>query len=386
MSDTVSNQRLLIRILKSLQKPSDEERNAAVRHANSADILYNADLSDYVKRVVDGKNNPNSEDVFNELKRRLDVKELNDEDFLELDLSRFKFSSMPLTNIRFHQVYGSTVYFEHAKLNDVTYKIKSGEKTVLKCRHAKINNCVFEGVFDGSDFVDCELNGCEFRNSSLRDADFERAKLDQCKFENVQFDERTRFNNLVSCKGLTIQKNALQYLGEKFGGLTTGNRMDMVIEDDVAVLRQKFSGLWAWIHYIGLFVFLFPYVWFIGMELFKLRWNDVEVDGPSVTLIEAFYRFAVRGPEQWKTGIAPNIAIVLPAFLYVVLNVCRFALLWKTKELENEQNIKELPVDFSLSQHPWWKLAYDYMNIISIFAILMAILNAIVFGLIKIPL
>ncbi len=48
-------------------------------------------------------------------------------------------------------------------------------------------------------------------------------------------------------------------MSRNYGGLTQGDRMEMEIEDGVALLRASYSGFLQWLHLFALATFLFPY-------------------------------------------------------------------------------------------------------------------------------
>ena len=137
--------------------------------------------------------------------------------------------------------------------------------------------------------------------------------------------------------------------------MTEGQLMDLTLTDDVSTLRRDFGGIWGLIHVITLIVFFFPYVWFLVERLIRVNFMSPNED--TVTLLEALLRFILRGGRDWQESWEPSLSFY--AFVFVLLyNVARSVLLWKTKKLETDEEVKGYPVRFSFSDRAefTWKV------------------------------
>ena len=65
-----------------------------------------------------------------------------------------------------------------------------------------------------------------------------------------------------------------------------------------------------------------------------------------MTLFEALCRYIVRGGENWMSTWHPNWIPFLTFLLVATYNFARMALLWKTKRLETQEVVTNLPVRF----------------------------------------
>ena len=253
--------------------------------------------------------------------------------------------------------------FEDVYLNGANFK------TCKKLQGAK-----FIGVTDltGAHFNDTEAEGAEFKctainskfhrailsdarfdGSDLSGANFSGATLDGASLRNVVVNTSTSFGELRAVKDCTIDRYVLACLGPGFGSLTEGQRMDMKIIDDVAVLRLRFSGFWFILHFVALVAFLLPYVLFVLWQWAAAKFDPPAECEPTVTLLEALIRFIFRG-RDWKGGWTPNVFLLIPFLVMCSYNVMRAFLLYKTKTLEAEQTVSGLPVKFLLKEHPYW--------------------------------
>ena len=130
--------------------------------------------------------------------------------------------------------------------------------------------------------------------------------------------------------------------------------MTMNIIDSVARLRASYSGFWQWIHLMALATFIFPYAWFVVVQ-----WSIAKFVAPGtvdhIPLWKALFTFIYNGGVNWQDGPAFHWSFV--AFLFLTAyNLLRAILLWKTKQLELQQESSGLPAMFSLSKSRWGTL------------------------------
>lgn len=198
---------------------------------------------------------------------------------------------------------------------------------------------------------------------------------------NVKVDRGTKFSSVKKVSGCQIDRFTLECLGEEYGGLTRGQRMQMKIIDDVVTLRSQYSGFWQWIHVCALLAFAAPYLWFLAQQWSEIRFNPPASEG--LRLWEAFARYVVNGGVGWREGWSPSWVLGLFTFS-LLYNVLRGALLWKTKTLEMEELARGLPVKFSLMES-WWGFWLKAAGIGFGFNVLVVILHTAHFMWEKIP-
>ncbi len=229
---------------------------------------------------------------------------------------------------------------------------------------SKFKNCNLRNT----ELVNVRLNGASIFACDLRGANLSQANLVNADFRAVEVDALTRLNTLDSTKNWRIDRYTIACLSEE-SGLTIGNRMDMVIRDDVADLRKQFSGLVGFLHLLSLAVFLAPYIWFLVSH-----WADAKFGGDAantVPLYLALSRYFVNAGADWQSGFNPNWGWLTLSILILLYNVVRFRLLWKTYDLEAAERISGVPVRFSLTEpvtpskwlrwfgtHPIWNWLY----------------------------
>jgi hypothetical protein len=211
-----------------------------------------------------------------------------------------------------------------------------------------------EAIFD-----EAELSWCELVGANLRSATFDRAKLEWSDLRNVDVDSRTSFKDLAAVDQVFIDRYTLACLGSNTGGLTVGNRMKMVIVDDALELRGQFGGIWTLLHLAAIVIFLFPYAWFVLRHWAVASFGIQHEETNTIPLWQALAGFVYTGGGNWKSQPHEWDLATWSFGSFVVFsayNVARMALLWKTKNLETQEEIRELPVVFSLQEHAWWKV------------------------------
>ncbi len=233
----------------------------------------------------------------------------------------------------------------------------------------------------GADFTDADLHGVTFHHAELVSANFNKADLEHAKFDNANLTKAsvrahlahaqftranlagadlrgasvnsdTSFVNAIvaECK---VDRFTLECLDD-YGGLTKGQRMSMSVVDGVATLRAAYSGFWQWVHLTALAGFLFPYVWFVLWNWMTRATFASGLAERRIALWEALARYIWNGGVDWKLGWQFHWSF----FLFVVAlsyNVLRLALLYKTKQLELQQESSGLPAKFSLQASRWGK-------------------------------
>ncbi len=118
------------------------------------------------------------------------------------------------------------------------------------------------------------------------------------------FNVIIKFFSLFRCNlagavvsGAKIDRYDLECL-ENYGGLTQGDRMEMEIEDGVALLRATYSGFLQWIHLFALATFLFPYAWFVTVQWSKAQFLAAP-DDTWLPLWKALVWFIFNGGVDW---------------------------------------------------------------------------------------
>lgn len=322
-----------------------------------------------------------------------------------------------------------SVDFSGLEFVELTY-LPCGEReyNFSKCRFVKctLSNQSRNATFDDSVFEDCgmwsflshasakriHVRGGEWGNADLTETDltdavfgdgvnlrrarFHETKLDGTHFGVVEVDGATVFDRVKSCKSMSMDVYHLACLGDDYGGLTVGNRQDMIIRDDVGKLRSQFGGIWFWLHLIALLVFVLPYANFTIWRCTQARlvetvkhvvppdiaeklplWND------SIPLWKALGNYIVSAGHEWRDTHFRWWFVVFVVFLGY--NAVRFILLLKTKRLETELMVKGVPPKFSFDTSPGWKWAYYSMQAGWLVALLLALLNTCYFLTTEVP-
>ena len=233
--------------------------------------------------------------------------------------------------------------------------------------------------FTGASFSNCDLAGASFLNAklisatltecNLRGADLRSTDLTNAVFHGVEFDATTTLQTLKSTKNWQVDSYTIACVSSR-SELTVGNKMDMVIRDDVAELRKQFSGLAGLLHLTSLAIFLAPYLWFVVSH-----WVEASFAIPtesSISLFTALARYFINAGVDWRSGFHPNWLPLSISILILLYNAVRFRLLWKTYELEATSRISGVPVRFSLlervqppkwlnrfGEHPDWNWLYQ---------------------------
>ncbi len=234
-----------------------------------------------------------------------------------------------------------------------------------------------------ADLDGASLVGADFRRAALQGTSLRRADLYGADLRGALVNDDTKFAG-ATVEGCAIDRFTLECLGRGYGGLTNGQRMTMRIYDGVATLRATYSGFWQWVHITALVTFLFPYIWFVVWNwTTRASFAPAEVEN-RITLWKALFRYIWNGGIQWQIGwqLHWSFFIFLLALAY---NVLRFLLLYKTKQLELQQESSGVPAMFSL-EGSWWGSAFRAANVILWINFGVVILNTFHFMTQTIPL
>jgi hypothetical protein len=164
--------------------------------------------------------------------------------------------------------------------------------------------------------------------------------------------------------------------------------MKMRIVDDVLTLRSQFGGIWTLLHLSAILVFVFPYVWFLIKQWTVASFGMHAKTESSMPLWMALAGFVWTGGGNWKANwqdwhFAP---LSFGSFaVFALYNAARLALLWKTKNLETQEEIIGLPAEFSLQASPTWRSIYYATQIGFWAALCAAIINTIHFFTMRVP-
>jgi len=244
---------------------------------------------------------------------------------------------------------------------------------------------IYDSNLVDADLSSANLNRTKFRNVDLRGTNFTKADLTGADLTNVAVNASTTFTSAVvdRCK---INRYTVECLST--ASLTTGQRMDMEIIDDVAVLKNTYSGFLQWLHLLAVAGFLFPYLWFIGEQWGKARFLSAKAED-WIPLWEALTRFIFNGGVDWEAGYNFHYSFVIFSFslVYTLLRIC---LLAKTKGLELKEKASGLPVKFNLSEKWWLNISWSTLYKLSqrgLWANLVVVaLNLFHFSTMEIPL
>ena len=286
--------------------------------------------------------------------------------YSERSSSSLLFDCCDLQNAHFQKIGLRRSIFAGCNLKDATFR----DSLLVRCEWIEREG---KGNAEGTDFLGATLENCRMRlslegahfeqstnvrtvfdGSNLRSVNFSQASLVECSLRGVRVNSRTIFADLKSTEGCHIDRYTLSCLDAGFGGLSVGNRSDMKIHDDVALLRSQFSGIWMWSHMLSIVAFVFPYVWFLVRQRTIARfYSDLDRE-TSVSLLEAITRYILRGGQEWNSGDWWTPSWPFCWFLIILLhNVLRAFLLFKTKQLETQQEVSGLPAKFALDDA--WK-------------------------------
>jgi hypothetical protein len=173
-------------------------------------------------------------------------------------------------------------------------------------------------------------------------------------------------------------------LGKEWGNLTEGNLMTMDIQDDVATLRSEFSGIWALLHFVAIAFFFTPYIWFLIQHRIEASFTKID-HASSMTLMTALGRYIYNGGVDWRTKWDLNFYSLIPFIVFLIYNIIRILLLYKTKTLETKQEVSNLPAMFSFEEEPRWANMLKAAKIGVFIYLICAVINVIYFMQMRIP-
>lgn len=327
---------------------------------------------------------PTTPAAINAWRGRNKPEQIADYTFEGHDLRQVSFSNLKLTNIIFKGCTLTSADFSQCKLNHVSFSASTVNHANFT--HTEATKCDFKNCdLRRANFATAELSQCDFSGSVLTSANFDQASISDSDFRNVAVDSKTTFKDLKNVSGMKLDRYTLASLGEGRGSLTEGNLMKMQIVDDVAILRSQFGGLWAWAHLLAIVIFVFPYAWFLVRQWSIAVATPPAPDANSMSLLQALLRFIVTGGGDWKHTWTPAVLPLVTFAFFFAYNMARLALLWKTKQLETQQMITGVPVEFSLQTAKPWNCLYQFARLFFIVAMLAAAINTFHFMMKQIP-
>lgn len=265
--------------------------------------------------------------------------------FDDADMTNAKLTKSELTKPRFLRTRLASAQLSEAILDEADFTGAWLESAQL--HGTKLRNVIAQGAHCwAAKFSGADLSNGDLSRADVRGCDFAQATLNGTNLLAARANSGTRFlgAKVVGCK---IDRHTLESL-DKFGGLTTGDRMEMVIRDGVAQLRASYSGFLQWIHLSALVVFLFPYGSFVLKHWSVARFGLGASDS-TIPLWMALLRYIYNGGENWQSGWHLSL-LPFTAFIFsLIYNMVRGVLLWKTKTLEIQQEASGLPAVFSLT-------------------------------------
>ncbi len=280
------------------------------------------------------------------------------------DLQKSVLESTNFVGLTASDLFWNETSFKKCKLFDCNVseaRFSGGNFSEVSFSRFKANNSDFQSItanglhtaageyrncnFDGATITNSSLEETILSNSTIRSTAFVETSLEMANFLKAVTDTKTSFNN-CSTKGMSMNRFSLEMLPD-YGGLTVGNRIEMDIHDDAALLRVSYSGFWQWIHLCALGAFVLPYAWFLLSHYPKARFAQEE--GCSITLLEALARYTYYGGECIYRPFPSLPELAFYTFLFSLLyNLLRGALLYKAKTLELHETSSGLPSQFSL--------------------------------------
>ncbi len=248
-------------------------------------------------------------------------------------------------------------------------------------QNARLSNSVLDGsIIDGASLDHAQLVEASIRGASARGTSFSHADLRKADLRDLRPDRDTRFAHAI-VNGARIHRYTLEYLND-YGGLTAAERAEMEVINDIARLRQNFSGVFAIMHATALVLFVLPYLWFIASHYAVARFASASPADP--TLLTALARFIVSGGRDW-TQWAPSWRVI-PFLVLLFYNALRAVLLYKTKSLELEELTTGLPSRFSFGEHPAWGRTFLLARWLFWGVLLVVLVHTISFMMIRVPL
>jgi len=297
----------------------------------------------------------------------------------ELEHSKFVNSSLCGASLQKVNLTGADLRGMSAEAGDLTGarldEVQAAKASFVHC--PLIGASFGAATLDGAILRDSDLCQVGFgSNGSLANADLRGAKVDgRTRFDSGMrgkgHSPKTLVASVSSCR---VERHQLELLVD-FGGLTTGQRMTMKIEDGVAKLRSEFSGWYGWLHLLSLCVFVAPYLWFLTKAAVSVRLLETNTDN-SITLGWALLTYITSGGQAVGAGFGASVFFVPTALflLQLIHNLARFVLLGKTKRLELIEASSGLPVIFSLKGG--WLVLYKIVEVGFWFNLILATLHA----------
>ena len=297
-----------------------------------------------------------------------DVKSIK-ANFVHANLVKATLIGAKLVNAKLSHAILSGADFRGATLDSavLSQAIVTGASLVVAHLHnTQLNSAILQSVnFTGATltkakFLSADLTDAKLLGAVLIGADLQQANLTNANLKSAKFDLNTNLEGAI-VDGCKVDRYGLECL-KGYGGLMTGDRMDMVISDDVARLRMSYSGLLLWVHSSALVVFLFPYIWFLVLLWSRIEFFEQNSSGLAIDTLpvwKAFFRYIFNGGTGWQSDW--NVSWSFGVFLImIVYNAMRAILLFKAKSLELEEHARDLPVKFSLHANWQWHLVAGY--------------------------
>ncbi|PHR88490.1 MAG: hypothetical protein COA78_36490, partial [Blastopirellula sp.] len=210
-----------------------------------------------------------------------------------LDLRNAVFSSLTFDGVDF-----SRSRVDHAKFN---------KAKLVKCKFKKLSMANME--FNDAKLTKVDLSGATIVNSKFNKAELQEVSFHKTTLRNVDLSNATLiapiFNSTTKIENCTwfetsVDRYTKEYLKDYLG---QGPLMDLNVNDDLAKLKSRFSGIWMWSHVIALILFSLPYLWFVASQWsLSFMSEGVESSQKSITLLEAIARYIWNGGENWKSG------------------------------------------------------------------------------------
>lgn len=299
--------------------------------------------------------------------------DLSGTDWTNIELDKAIFVRCTLDDSEFGGAHGS--------LYRAQFKWGSYERIVLNevdCRYLE-----FQAVsLDGARFTDVNFDNAVFLAVSLCSTKFNRCRLAHTRLENCSADDQTHFSNSVSTKNLRVNQSFVDSLMNR-GGLSDPQLAAMIVADDIAALRVKYGGAYAWVHAVSLVIFVLPYAFFIAHRLILAASHPPLKTDPR--LYEALLGFILTAGDNWQRWQVDDIAwFSVIAFVFVaVYNAGRLILLLAVYGFERHEAVFRRRTQYRLNAQQkkvWIFVQYGYW--INLFLIA---LNTAIFMSTRVP-
>lgn len=209
----------------------------------------------------------------------------------------------------------------------------------------------------GANLATANLTGADLSEVTLSRTNLTRAILSQANVRKIRISATSMFED-SSTAGMRVDRRSAVQLREV---LSIGQQMDLRIVDDVVALRNEFSGIWRFLHWVSGVLFLSPYLIFFWKMCEASSERSYVVGRP---LHRIFVQYVWNGGVDWGGPWNLNRATCYPAVFFVVYSILRMTMFVKWKKLETLEAATGLPASFSFTERVWQSLQFPAWQIL----------------------